>query len=399
MPSTTLKYAQTVNASPDAVYRAFTNATAVREWLADVVTIDPRPSGHYFLAWHNGYYTAGEIVKLQQDKEVLMVWAGRDDPNPTKVRLTINQLDNGLTSFTLEHLDLDTQGDWADAFKKIERGWVIGMRNLVSLLENGPDLRITNRPMMGIVFGDFEKKHVEELGVPVSSGMRIESLVDGLGAQRAGLKKNDVIMSLDGKPSVDFPSLMTTLQTKQAGDRIEVGFYRGGEKKKVTIELSPRPIPDIPLTPAALSARVAKNYAEGYEQLVLTLEGITEEAALHKFKADEWSVNEVIAHLIHTERDSQLWINELVFSQERTSDGFSGNLAARVHATVSVYGSTVALLEELRRSQAETVALIAALPDNFSTNKGSFWRIGYQLIELKAHMREHTTQINELLGK
>lgn len=396
---TTLKYAQTVNASSAAVYRAFTNATALREWLADVATVDLRPNGRFFLAWHSGYYSTGKFIKLVGEKEVLFVWQGRDDPGPTKVQVKINPLDNGMTSFTLEHLELSNQGEWAAAFQQIERGWVQGIRNLVSQLEDGPDLRIVNRPMMGIQFGEFEKRHAEELGVPVNSGMRVDSVVDGLGAQAAGLKKNDVIVSLEGKPSADFASLVTILQNKQAGERVEVGFYRGGEKKKLTMELSRRPVPEIPLTAAALSAAVARNYSASYAQLTEVLAGVNDETALRRIKPDEWNIKEIIAHLIHNERDSQVWVNDLVFSQERVSDSWSGNLLARVQATASVYGSVENLMEELRRAQAETVALIAALPDSFCANKGSFWRMGYQLIEFGIHIREHAAQIQEILNQ
>lgn len=396
---TTLKHAQSVNATPAAVYRAFTNATALREWLADTATVDPRPGGRFFLAWNSGYYAAGEYIKVQPDKEVQIIWAGRDDPAPSKVRVQITPLDNGMTSFTLEHLELENQAEWAIAFKEIERGWEIGVRNLVSVLEEGPDLRIVNRPMMGILFGEYEKKHAEELGVPVSNGMRIDSVVDGLGAQAAGLKKNDVIVAVDGKPVSEFPGLIAMLQGKQAGDLVEVGFYRGGEKKKVTMELSRRPIPEIPMTPAALSSAVAKVYAAAQEQLGELLRGISDETAERRPKAGEWNIKEVIAHLIHSERDTQTWINELVFSMERAGDSYAGNLEARVRATVSAYGTLEALLEELKRAQAETTALIAGLPEAFTANKGSFWRMGYQAIEYGVHLKDHTGQILELLGK
>jgi uncharacterized protein YndB with AHSA1/START domain len=399
MPTTTLKYAQTVSASPAAVFRAFTNATALREWLAEVATVDPRIGGRFFLAWNSGYYAAGEYTKIQQDKEVQLIWAGRDDPAPTKVRLTINPLDNGMTSLTLEHSDLNNQAEWANTFREISRGWELGMRNLVSILEEGPDLRIVNRPMMGILFGDFEKKHAEELGVPVNAGMRISSVVDGLGAQQAGLKKNDVIVAVESKAIADFSTLVTILQSKQAGDKIEVFFYRGGEKKRIVMELSRRPIPEIPMTPASLSAGVAQKYAVSFDQLAGVLKGASDEAAAMKPKEGEWNAKEVLAHLIHNERDTQAWINDLVFSQERASDNYSGNLQARVQATARAYGSVDALMEELRRNQAETIALLADLPDSFTENKGSFWRMGYQLIEIGVHTSEHAAQINDLLAK
>jgi uncharacterized protein YndB with AHSA1/START domain len=394
---TTIKHVLTVKASPAAVYRAFTNATALREWLADVATVDPRPGGRFFLAWNNGYFTAGEFHAVQPDKEVQFTWAGRDDPAPSKVRVSITQLDSGQATLVLEHTNLGAGSDWSQAFKEIERGWENGLRNLVSVIDDGPDLRIINRPMMGLIFGEFDKKHAEELGIPSTSGLRIDNVVEGLGAQLAGLRKNDVIVSVDAKPLTEFTALIALLQGKQAGDRLEIGYYRGGDRKKTTLELSRRPIPEFPRTPAALSAAVEKIYAVVAEQLQALLQGVDEETAARKPRVDEWNIKEILAHLIQSERDTQAWISEIVFSAERSGDAFGGNLMARVQATASVYPTILALHEALRLAQAETVALIAALPDSFSANKGSFWRMGYQLIQFELHARDHLAQIGELL--
>jgi uncharacterized protein YndB with AHSA1/START domain len=394
---TTLKYAQTVNAPASAVFRAFTNATAYREWLSDIATLDPRPGGRFFLAWNSGYYSAGEFIKLIPEKEVQLLWSGRDDPSPTKVHVNIITLDNGMTSFTVEHFDLEDKGEWASAFAEIERGWATGIRNLLSVLENGPDLRIVNRPMMGVLFGEFDKKRAAELGVPVSEGMRIDSVVDGMGAQSAGLTKNDVIISVDGKPTLDFPSLISILQSHQSGDRVEIGLYRGADKKKVSMVLSHRPIPEIPMTPAALSTAVSKAYSQAFDELTSVLEGVSEASAAVNPAPGEWNAKEVIAHLIHNERDSQAWINDLCFSQERASDGYAGNLPARIQATVSAYSTLQGLIDEFKHAQAETVALLAALPSEFAAQKGTFWRMGYQLIEIDAHTREHIAQITAAL--
>jgi uncharacterized protein YndB with AHSA1/START domain len=398
MTTTSQKYVQAVDASPSQVYRSFTNATALREWLCDTATINPRPGGHFFLAWSSGYYACGEFIKLLADKEIQLIWEGRDDPAATKVRVLISSLDNGMTTFSLEHLDLNENAEWAAAFKDISNGWSKGILNLVSVLENGPDLRIVNRPMLGVTFGDFDQHRAASLGVPLSEGLRVENVVDGMGAQSAGLQRNDVIFSLNGKSTPDYAAVVSALETHQAGDQVELGLYRGSEKKKIKIELSRRPIPEVPATAAGLAEAVRKNSTEGIQRLSHLLRALKEAEADFHSKPDEWSVKEILAHLIHGERDNQSFIQDLVFSQERMADGFSDNLAARVRATVSAYPTIANLLSELQASQAETISLVQNLPDELVAMKGSFWRIGYRLLENTYHFQEHEAQIAAVLG-
>lgn len=396
--ATSLKYAQTVNASPALVFRAFTNATALREWVSDTASVDPRPGGRFFLAWNSGYYASGEFTKVLPNKEINFIWEGRDDPNSTKVKIIISSLDNGMTSFTLEHLDLQEDAEWASTLKEISEGWGKGIRNLVSILEDGPDLRMINRPMLGVTFGDFDPKKAAELNVPVSDGLCIESVVDQMGAQAAGLHRNDIIISLNGKPVRDYPTIVAILEKQQAGDKVEIGFYRGSEKKKTKMELSRRPVPDIPMTAAGLSEAIRKNNAEDMLRLTKLLETVHDTEASFYPGTEEWNIKENLAHLIHTERDNQSFIQDLVFSQERVADSMAGNLTARLRATVSAYPSLESLMAELKACQVETVSLIAYLPDEYVAVKGSFWRMGYQLLENSFHTREHESQIAAVLG-
>jgi uncharacterized protein YndB with AHSA1/START domain len=392
--ATSLKYVQSVGASPSLVYRAFTNATALREWLCDTASVDPRPGGRFFIAWNNGYYASGEYSKVQPDKEVQFIWQGRDDPGPTKVRMLIEALDNGMCTVTLEHFDLANNHEWASALNQIDHGWKNGLTNLVSTLDAGPDLRIINRPMMGIVFGVFDKKRAAELGTPVSQGMCIDSVVDCMGALDAGLRKNDVIVSIGNKPVFDYPALIASLQNHKAGDLLEVGFYRGSEKKKVKMALSRRKVPEVPMTPAGLAAVVAQNYNNDWAWLGKILEGVSEQEASFRTAPGEWTVKEIIAHLLHGERDIQAYIQDLAASQERVSDGFGKNLDARVLATVEAYETLDCLLDAYKRSRAETVALLNGLPQDFANIKSSFWKLGYQLLLTNSHTREHESQFS-----
>ncbi len=391
--ATSQKYAQAVNASPQQVYRSFTNATALREWLCDTATLNPRSGGHVFLSWNNGYYACGEFLKLQENKEVALTWKGRDDPTPSKVRVLITPMDNGMTSFTLEHFDLKEDGEWAAPFKEISRGWSNAINNLLSVLENGPDLRITNRPMLGISFGEFDERRAVELNVPIRAGLRVDSVVEGMGAQAVGIQRNDIIFSLNGKPVSNHAEIISALEHFQAGNPVELGFYRNGEKKKLKMELSRRPIPQIPSTALGLGTMLREQSASLQKRISRLLQTWSPSGSTSNSPSEEWGAREILAHLIHVERDGQSYIQELVHNQEKLSDEPAANLQARIQATVCAYSSAEKLLEELTVNQAETIFLVEHLPETFVAQKGSFWKVGYRLAENYFHAQEHEAQL------
>ncbi|MET0635929.1 MAG: PDZ domain-containing protein [Chitinophagaceae bacterium] len=78
------------------------------------------------------------------------------------------------------------------------------------------------------------------LGVTTSSadnGVTILSVTKGSGAEKAGLKKNDVITSIDDK-TIDSPDeLSRTIRDHKAGDKVIVSFLRNGKTEKATAEL------------------------------------------------------------------------------------------------------------------------------------------------------------------
>ena len=390
-----LKYIQPVNAPVSQLFRAFTNATALREWLCDIATVDLKPGGRFYIAWHNGYYVCGEFTFIEPQRQVFWTWHGRGEPAPTRVEVTLQSSGESSTLLTLEHLGLGNTTIWEKAREEMARGWNNALKNLASVLEQGPDLRIINRPMLGVSFGEFDSRRAAMLGIPVETGMRVEGVFEGFSAQKAGLMKNDVLIALGGQPCNDFPGVLRILESYQAGDTLEVVFYRGAEKKQLLLELSQRPQPKIPSTPQALSRAVQSLYARANDMLEEALQGVSESEAEFKPAQEEWSIKEVIAHLIHVERDTQAYINDVVFSQERVSDGYSDNLNARVAATASVFRTTSHLLDELKRAEDETIFLLRELPENFVANKGSFWRLAFQLLQLEfpAHTQEHVDQI------
>ena len=387
-----LKFEQQVKATPAQVYYAFTNAAALREWLCDVATVVPQVGGRVYLAWNSGYYACGEYTSLKKDEEVEFTWQGRHEPGEMRVNATFLAKDGG-TQVLLKHEPIGEGEDWAQAIQQIKQGWEKGLENLASVLKTGEDLRLTLRPIVGIFVGDFTPEQAKSLGVPVTDGLRIDDTVEGLGARAAGLKANDVIVEMAGKAISANSDFGNALQGLRAGDQVEVVIYRGPQKMTLNLELSRRPIPEIPPTTAELAQKIAQLYSELEAELDKFFGAVSDTEASFKIGPNEWSVKEVLAHLIHSERFLQLNLAEVAGGYERWADDFGGNLNASVQATVSAYPTLQELLEEYKHSFAETIALFGNLPEEFEQRKGSYWRTAYNALQAPYHFNIHIEQI------
>ncbi len=388
----TLVFKGQVKAPRGQVFRAFTNATALREWFCDAAMVQPRLNGRFLCGWDSGFYACGHFTTFQAPEGFTLSWFGRGEPAPSTIEVSLEEK-NGLTSVTIQHHGIGSSPDWVKTIPEIKDGWEQSLENLSSVLETGQDLRFIRRPMLGITITDFSPEIASRMGVPVSQGVRLDSVIVGMGAEAAGLQAQDVIVAIDGKEIVDFSSMATALQKRRAGDTVEMVFYRGAEKKIIPMTLSGRPIPPMPATVAELAVLARKRIEQACQILEDFVAGISDEEAGIRPQEGEWSVKEVIAHLIHGERGYQNYVSEVVSGFQAYYDDYGDNLNARVEATVAAYPSLQDLMLEFKRAGEETAALLERLPSSFAENKGSFWRIAYGETEGPYHLQVHLEQM------
>ena len=386
-----------VNAPIKLAYRAFTNSTSLREWLCDVATVEPHPNGRMYLWWRGDFYSSGHYLELDEDKGIRFRWYSNIDPVPTEVTVTVTEKE-GSTLIRMDH-EIPDDPAWAGKAESFHKEWEDSLENLKSVLETGLDLRIANRPMMGIAPGDFTEEQAVALGVPVCEGMRLDGVLDGMGAQKCGLKKDDVIVEFAGHQIRNDPnSFPNAIAGKKGGDKVEVAFYRGVEKKTVTMELSKRPMPEVPFNAVELADKARELYKAGMAEVENCFEGVTDAQAMTRPEPQEWSALEIVAHLIHGERFNQTYLTSLVDGYELVNDGFGSNVHAQVQATVSANPSIALMLSELRRAVEETLAYTSFLPEEFVENKGSFYRFGSILLQPNFHLTGHTEQIKDAIS-
>lgn len=398
MADNILSFTRVVRAPAAEVYRAFTTSTAWREWLTDVAFATPRKAGRLYLGWNTGYYASGEYTLATPGKKVGFTWQGRAEPAATRVQVTLKEK-NGATTVTLTHSGLGRGAAWAKAAKAIAAGWEIGLENLQSVLETGQDLRFTLRPMLGIMVSDENNaEHAAAWGLPVEYGLRLGSVVPGMGAEAAGLRGGDVVISLAGKKVIGFGGLAVALQGRRAGQAVPVVFYRDGQKQTVTMTLSGRPIPPIPATAAELAEALRRLYAESDAQLAAGFAGVGEAEAARRPAPGEWSAKDVLAHLLIGERDAHAFIVETLQGNDRQYDGGFDNSDLRTRVVADAYPTYQAMLDELKRLEGEAVALAAGLPADFVARPAVYWRTAYGWLQSPTHITEHLAQIRAAIA-
>ncbi len=391
--STSLKVEQHVKVTPNQVYFAFTHAISLTEWMCDFATVAPRPGGRMYLWWHGDFYSAGEYIALEENKSIFFKWHARQDPAPSQVAVLLQEKDGG-TLVSLVHT-LPEGEYWEEHAQGFRQEWASSLANLAQVLETGLDKRTFDRPMLGINISDFNASIAKAMGVPVSEGIRLDFLPEEMGAYQAGLRKDDVVISLDAKPITnDFGSLVLALQGKKGGDKVEVVFYRGPDKKTLTMELTRRPIPQIPWESAGLAEAIRAKYDEGLAALEKCFDGVSESESEWRPAKFDWNAKEVVAHLIQTERHWLENLEDVVGGYPRLSDDWAGNSTHHVSATAAAYKTVHGLLDELRRLSDEMVAFVVGLPSEFVVRKASYFQVANMLMEGSLpHILSHIDQI------
>lgn len=387
-----LRFEVTVQAPVKQLYRAFSNKVGLEEWLCDSAFSIPRPGGALFLNWNSGYYSSGKFVELKPDKQIKFTWRGPQDPGETLVTVKFKKQDSS-TAVEIIHTGIWEGKKWHKTEEEIKKGWISGLRNLSAVLESGPDLRITTRPMLGIYLGNTDPELLKKAGVPVSAGVRLEGVIEGLGAQKCGLQKDDVLVDIDGIALENINDFSKVMPGHKAGDVLNVTFYRQQEKRSISMELAPRKTAPLPANAAALAAEVDTRYSATDQELFPYLYRLTDDEASHKPSPEEWSIKEILAHLIHCERDLQAIIHKATTSE---SADFSDNTSARIQSTLQAYPTLGELISEFKHAEAETLAFLANLPSEFTTRKSSLWTLTNQVINFNDHTREHLEQMRKI---
>ena len=122
-------------------------------------------------------------------------------------------------------------------------GFAIPSNEVASIIKQlETDGKIT-RPALGISMvnlSSVNERVIEQLNLPkdVKNGVVIAEVTANGSAKAAGLQSYDVIVEIDGQKIQGIQNLRKVLYSHKVGDKMEVTYYRNGQKRTTTVSLT-----------------------------------------------------------------------------------------------------------------------------------------------------------------
>lgn len=108
---------------------------------------------------------------------------------------------------------------------------------VVDLKESG----VVQRAVLGVSFVAIDQRFVDEMGeetdIKKIGGVYVASVVEDGSAAKAGIRKGDVIRSIDGVEINDSATLLEQIGKRRPGDKIKVEIERNGKSHSLSVTL------------------------------------------------------------------------------------------------------------------------------------------------------------------
>ena len=123
-------------------------------------------------------------------------------------------------------------------------------KSLLPKLKKGSEIE---RAYLGVRMAAVTDQVAKDLNLPATEGALVQTVENGGPADDAGLKGGrtptgeglaaggDLIVGVDGQKVKDPDDVSNAISDKQPGDTVRIEYYRGNDKKTVTVKLGKRP--------------------------------------------------------------------------------------------------------------------------------------------------------------
>ena len=118
-------------------------------------------------------------------------------------------------------------------------GFAIPINDVVDLLSDLMTYGYVNSGYLGVTVSDMDPEAAAYYGMP--RGARVEDVVAGYAAQRAGVQAKDIIIALGDYEIETVSELTRTLRKFAPGQTTTITVYRGGRELVLTITLDEKP--------------------------------------------------------------------------------------------------------------------------------------------------------------
>lgn len=106
------------------------------------------------------------------------------------------------------------------------------------LIEDLMQFGNVQRGVLGVEGGELNSNVAKEIGVDQTQGFYINKVTKNSGAEKAGIKKGDIITALDTKKVNGFSDLTSFINTKRPDEVVNVSIIRDGKNKIIPVKLT-----------------------------------------------------------------------------------------------------------------------------------------------------------------
>jgi serine protease Do len=100
---------------------------------------------------------------------------------------------------------------------------------------------IVERGFLGIALRDVNAKIAEAFGLETTEGVIIADVIKDSAAEKAGIRKNDVLVEFNGKAIKSASRLLISVAELRPGTQAEVVVLRDGQRQNLAVTLGKRP--------------------------------------------------------------------------------------------------------------------------------------------------------------
>ena len=139
-------------------------------------------------------------------------------------------------------------------------GFAIPINLAKKVLDDIEKYGAVKRGYVGITFTELDPDVAERLKTDKTSGLYVDNVVPGGGAEAAGVEKGDIIRKIEGTNAYESSDLQERVGRLQPGDKIHLTVLRGNDEKNFTITLKAE-------APAPKVAAVSKSAEELFNKI------------------------------------------------------------------------------------------------------------------------------------
>ncbi len=124
--------------------------------------------------------------------------------------------------------------------------FAVPSNNARKIIQDLMEFGFVQKGMLGISGGALNGRFAANEGLSSAEGIYVSEVVDDSGADKAGLRKGDIISVIDGIQIKTFADLSGYIGSKNPGDRVNVTIMRDNKQKTLSIEITKNNTVSIP---------------------------------------------------------------------------------------------------------------------------------------------------------